>query len=225
MPCHHSTSSCHVIMPHQHAMSSYHIIMPFSMACHHATSSCHVSMPHYHAMSLECTFWVPRGSLREYHLALQPKFSLLGPNFKMQYLLHPDSVWHTVCTVGIGLTRYSTWYYFCCNMMILKIGIFRSSQIIPPHSEGFWSPKDSCRYAHLLLASLVQAQTTSNFMIFALWKLFLIRVHNLQHLSAYSDTTWSDPGGEPKKSSNPLETIGTNRIFFLTLLQVNMSII
>ena len=120
-----------VIMPLHHAMSSYHIIMP-----------------HYHAMSLECTFWLPRGSLGECHEALQPKFSLLGPNFKMQYLLHPESVWHAVCTVGIGLMSSSTWYYFCCNMIIFKIGLFRSSQIIPPHWEGFWSQKASCRYAH-----------------------------------------------------------------------------
>ena len=153
IPCHHTTSSCHlachVIMPHHHAMSACHIIMQYqhamsschiTMPCHHATSSCHVSMPHhhamlscniimthYHAMSSECTFWLPHGSLRECHVALHPKFFLLGPNFKTQYLLHPESVWHVVCTVGIGLTRYSTWYYFCCNMMILKIGIFRSS--------------------------------------------------------------------------------------------------
>ena len=134
MPLHHAMSPCHIIMPHQPpchhatsaAMSSYHIIMP----CHHATSYCHVSMPHHHAMSLEFTFLLPRGSLRECHMALQPKFSLLGPNFKMQYLLHPESVWNTVCTVGIRLMSSYTWYYFCCNMIILKIGLFRSSQII-----------------------------------------------------------------------------------------------
>ena len=135
---HHATSSRHVIILHHHAMSSCHINMP----CHHTTSSCHVSMPHhhampachiimphYHAMSLECILWLPRGSLRECHKALQPKFSLSGPNFKTQYILHPESVWHTVCTVGIGLTSSLTWYYFCYNMMILKIGLFRSSRI------------------------------------------------------------------------------------------------
>ena len=35
----------------------------------------------------------------------------------------------------------------------------------------------------------------------------------------------SNPGGEPEKSSNPLETIRTIRIVFLTLVQVNMRII
>ena len=104
MPCQHATSSCHVTMP-----------------CHHSTSSCHVNRIH---------FLLPRGSLRECHVALQPKFSLLGPNFKKQYLLHLEPAWHAVCTVGIGLTSSSTWYYFCCNMMILKIGLFRSSRII-----------------------------------------------------------------------------------------------
>ena len=139
---HHATSSCHVIIPHHHAMSACHVTMPHHHAIstcyvimphHHAMSSCHIIMTHYHAMSLECTFWLPRGSLRECHVALQPKFSLLGPNFKMQYLLHPESIWHVVCTIGISLMSSSTWYYFCCNMMILKIGLFRSSQIIPPH--------------------------------------------------------------------------------------------
>ena len=74
MPCHHATSSCHVILAHQHAMSSYHIIMPFSMPCLHTTSSCHVRMPHNHD-TLSChvirmhfltTTWqlegVPRGT-------------------------------------------------------------------------------------------------------------------------------------------------------------------
>ena len=92
---HHATSSCHVTMPHHHAMSSCHITMPshhttssFHLACHvimphhHAMSACHIIMTHYHAMSLECTFWLPRGSLRECHVALQPKFSLLGQTSK-----------------------------------------------------------------------------------------------------------------------------------------------
>ena len=120
MPLHHAMSPCHIIMPCQHGMSSYHIIMPFSMPCHHTTSSCHIIMPHHHAMSLECTFWLPRGILRDCHVALQPKFSLLGPNFKTQYLLHPESVWHAICTVGIGLMSSLTWCYFCCNMMVFE---------------------------------------------------------------------------------------------------------
>ena len=110
---HHATSSCHVIIPHHHAMSACHVTMPHhhaistcyvAMPHHHAMSTCHLIMTHYHATSLECTFWIPRGSLRECHVALQPKFSLLGPNFKTQYLLHLESVWHAVCTVGIILT-------------------------------------------------------------------------------------------------------------------------
>ena len=51
MPCHHTTSSCHlachIIMQYQHAMSPCHVIMP----CHHATSSCHIIMPCQHATS------------------------------------------------------------------------------------------------------------------------------------------------------------------------------
>ena len=45
------------------------------------------------------------------------------------------------------------------------------------------------KHAHLLLASLVPAQTASNSWIFTHCKIFLITVHNLQHLSACSDTT------------------------------------
>ena len=129
IPCHHATSACHVIIPHHHAMSACHIIMQYqhamsscqiTMPCHHATSSCHVIRMHF--LTTTC-------SLRECHVALQPKFTLLGPNFKTQYLLHPKSVWHAVCTAGVGLTSSSTWYYFCCNMMILKIGLFRSFRI------------------------------------------------------------------------------------------------
>ena len=137
MPLYHAMSPCNVIMPCHHTTSSCHLAWHVIMPHHHAMSSCHIIMTHYHAMSLEFTFWLPCGSLREWHVALQPKFSLLGSNFKTQYLLHPNSVWHAICTIGIVLTSSSTWYYFCCSMMILKFFLLGSSWILPPHWEAF----------------------------------------------------------------------------------------
>ena len=142
MSCHHTTSSfhlaCHVIMPHHHAMSTCHIIMP----CHHSTSSCHVTMthlheistcyvimPHHHSMSSEYTF--------EYHVAawgsatwhFNQKFPFWGQTSKRNIFCirspfdmpfsQLESAWRAI--------RHGT--IFFCNMMILKIGLFRSSQI------------------------------------------------------------------------------------------------
>ena len=79
---HHATLSCHVTMPCHHTTSSCHLACHVIMPHHHAMSACHIIMTHYHAMSLEFTFWLPRGILREFHVALQPKFSLLGQTSK-----------------------------------------------------------------------------------------------------------------------------------------------
>ena len=112
MPCHHATSSCHVIMPHQHAMSSCHIIMP----CHHDTSSCHVIMPYQHAMS-SCHISMPC-SMPCHHATCH---LVIGP-YCMDTMCHPLSGATSSCLYSTNATCHlvsgATWHLFLPNLPI-----------------------------------------------------------------------------------------------------------